>query len=307
MEGRERWMRWGDEMGIKVILGLLNDGRGHCTQARREKDLDKCVTWKHDGKLVYMKKNWTRLMRLRSVCRLFRYLQIVFKSTHKKNASMDLYSPWTPVTCHHFLFWNLTLPLIFVPVSVRLVFIADRHQGDRSTHGGLFNYTLFLHVSVNNPTDTIIHVAISINTVKRSAVKLWVMWLRLGVSFMTSLLRSFYCLEFNSHLLSICWLNGPFIGLYVATALCVGGWFTNISSFGKKVKLLRFFMNERLFLIQLKMAENIMCSHNNRLYSISWHIDNNMLFSELLFTLSYIQIWILKHASCFWFFGFTDG
>lgn len=71
------------------------------------------------------------------------------------------------------------------PLSVHLVFIADSHQGDQSTHEGLFNYTLFLHVSINNPTDAIIHVAISINTFKRTAVKLWVTRL----SFMASLLR----------------------------------------------------------------------------------------------------------------------
>lgn len=47
---------------------------------------------------------------------------------------------------------------------------------------------------------------------------------RLNISFMASLLRSFYYLEFTNHLLSICWLNGPFIRLYVATALFCWRW-----------------------------------------------------------------------------------
>ena len=52
------------------------------------------------------------------------------------------------------------------------MFIADSHQDDQSAHEGLFNYTLFLHVSINNPADAIIHVAISINTSMRTADKL---------------------------------------------------------------------------------------------------------------------------------------
>lgn len=65
------------------------------------------------------------------------------------------------------------LTLILVNLSVCLVFIADSHQGDLSTHRGLFNYTLFPHVSINKPTDAIIYVAILINTFMRNAV--WVM------------------------------------------------------------------------------------------------------------------------------------
>lgn len=158
--------------------------------------------------------------------------------TPKKCQNEPLLSMNTHVTCYDFPFWNRSLrhwsPS---PLAVRLLFIADSHQGDLSTHGGLFNYTLFLHVYINNPTDAIIHVAISINTFKGTAVKLWVMWPRPHISFMASLLRSFYYLEFTSHLLSICWLNGPFISFYVATALSVGGWFTNIGSYGNRVKL----------------------------------------------------------------------
>lgn len=58
------------------------------------------------------------------------------------------------------------------PVSVCLLFTADSDQGDLSTHEGLFNYTLFLYVSINNPTDAIIHVVISVNSFKKTGVRL---------------------------------------------------------------------------------------------------------------------------------------
>lgn len=57
-------------------------------------------------------------------------------------------------------------------VSACLLFIADSNQCDLSTHRGLFNYTLFLYVSINNPTDAIIHVVISVNRFKKTGVKL---------------------------------------------------------------------------------------------------------------------------------------
>lgn len=60
-------------------------------------------------------------------------------------------------------------------VAVCLLFIADSDHGDLSTHRGLFNYTVFLYVSINNPTDAIIHVVISVNSFKKTGVKLWVM------------------------------------------------------------------------------------------------------------------------------------
>lgn len=59
------------------------------------------------------------------------------------------------------------------PLSARVVFIADSHQVDRSTHRGLFNYTLVLRVSINNPADAIIHVVVSVNTIGRNEVRLW--------------------------------------------------------------------------------------------------------------------------------------
>lgn len=244
-------LRETDEMrrwnGNQSHSRLLNDGRGHRAQARREKDLDMCVTWKHDGKWVYMKKNWTRLMTLYSVCRLFRYLQIVFKLTNTKKKPEWILTLYRLLSHAMTFCFEIGLRHWFPSLSVLcLLLIAIRvtraHTGDC-----LITHSFSTCPSII-PTDAIIHVAISINTFKRSAVKLWVMWLRL-ISFMASLLRSFYYLEFTSHLLSICRLNGPFIRLYVATELSVGGWFTDISSFGKKVTPLRFFMNEKLFLI----------------------------------------------------------
>lgn len=92
-------------------------------------------------------------------------------------ARMDLCSPGIHITCHYVQFGNLILlhwSHPFAP-SVRLLFIVDSHRGDLSTHGGLLNHTLFLHVSINNPVDAIIHVAILINTLEW---KHWVVWLR---------------------------------------------------------------------------------------------------------------------------------
>lgn len=63
-------------------------------------------------------------------------------------------------------------------VSVCLLFIADSDRGDPSTHGGLFNYTLLRYMSINNPTDAIIHVVILVNRFKKTGARLQVMLLR---------------------------------------------------------------------------------------------------------------------------------
>ncbi len=162
---------------------------------------------------------------------------------------MDLYSPWTPVTCHDFLFWNLTQTLISVPVSVRLVFIADSHQGDQSTHGGLFNYTVFLHVSVNNPTDAIIHVAISINTFKEKCSQ--------TLGHVTEARHQFYGIVTPFILLSGVYqpftLN-LFVKWVVHKTLCSDSTFCWMVihkhlQLWKKDETYQIFMNKRLFLI----------------------------------------------------------
>lgn len=102
------------------------------------------------------------------------------------------------------------------------MFIADSRQVDESTHEGLFNYTLFLHVSVNNLPDAIIHVAILINTFKRNGVTVgscyWgqalVLWHRYSGHFTVWSLPAIYY--------QLGGLNGAIYTLYIATAISTG-------------------------------------------------------------------------------------
>lgn len=78
-------------------------------------------------------------------------------------------SPWTFTLHKHVMIscWNLR-PRHWSPPCLWL--IAIRPTGE-DTRDGLITH--FPHVSINNPTDAIVHVVASINTFKRKAVQLW--------------------------------------------------------------------------------------------------------------------------------------
>lgn len=152
-------------------------------------------------------------------------------------------------------------------ISVHRVFIADSRQVDESAHEGLFNYTLFLHVPVNNLPDAIIHVAMLINTFKRNGVTLgscyWgqalVLWHRYSGHFTVWSLPAIYY-QFGG-------LNGAIYTLYVATTISAGPKRWRLWKQGGDLQI----SHEYKVHFVLKMAENISVMARPY-FQISWRL-----------------------------------
>lgn len=125
--------------------------------------LDICVTQEHDRKLAEMKKN---RLAFEGVLDEFSSTQHVGRGNRRTN----LWSWWFPSTQFTVLKSD-TLILISIwslPTSC-LMLIAIRVT---RAHTGDYLITLVLLVPINNPSRAIIHVAILINTIMRTAAKL---------------------------------------------------------------------------------------------------------------------------------------
>lgn len=194
MEGCERWMRRGAEVGIKVLLCGGWWRRSPCGGCGGGGCLDICVTREHDRKLAEMKKNH---LAFEGVLDEFSSSQHVGRG----NTSTDLWSWWFPSTQFTVLKSD-TLILISIwslPTSC-LMLMAIRVT---RAHTGDYLITLVLLTPINNPSRAIIHVAILINTIMRTAAKL-------DLDEVSSSLRG-SVFFIGSSLLSVCCLNRMFI------------------------------------------------------------------------------------------------
>lgn len=273
MESCERWMRWGAEIGIKVSLrgrwwkrsphiGPEGKTFGHMRDMK--------TWWKissYEEELLMLNEDVTVFVGF-----LDKHHSIYkFWATETaRNARMDLYSPGIHITCHGCQFSKSDpLTLISAPSSPLfvscLLLIAIRvtwaHTGDC-----LITHSFSTCPSIIQLMQSFMWPFQSMELQPNSGS----CDRGFNISFMTLLLRSFYYLEFTSHLLSMCCLNGPFISFYVATKLSVER---------ERDAQTSAALETGYGFVKFLVWSKITCWYNKRkiLCSIRWHFDNNML------------------------------
>lgn len=207
MDEMRRWNRNQSHSPLRMMEEVTT------YKAQREKDLDVCVTWQHDGKLVYMKRNWSSLG-FPIPCDPLTLQKRKQKKLHNGPllSRNSYYMPCFEIRRSSIDPSSSLFVSCLLLIGIRVTWA---HAGDcLITHSS--PSIIQLMQSFMWPFQSIASTELLLNSGSCD--------LGLNIHLMALLFCLFYYVEFSRHLLSVCWLNGfngPFISLYVANALCV--------------------------------------------------------------------------------------